>query len=205
MSTYIIGYGSLFKKSSLNRTLPNVNEIKPILLKNYKRSWNAIENITPTFSTTFLGVEKSLNSQMNAIIFEVESTMIGELDKREFLYNRKKVELSDIEFLASSFNITDNDDIWIYVTKESAEPSKEYPIIQSYVDICISGCFEIEKDFKIDDFAKTFLLTTAQWSENWVNDRIFPRAPHIHQPDAYRIDKLIYENLEEYFHKIVIE
>jgi len=205
MRTYIIGYGSLFKKSSLNRTLPDVNEIKPILLKNYKRSWNAIENITPTFSTTFLGVEKSFDSQMNAIIFEVENSMIGELDKREFLYNRIKVEVSDIEFLASPFNVTDKDNIWIYVTKEPAKPSQEYPIIQSYVDICISGCFEIEKDFKIDGFAKTFLLTTQQWSENWVNDRIFPRAPHIHQPDAYRIDKLIYENLEKYFRKIVIE
>ncbi|WP_457745508.1 gamma-glutamylcyclotransferase family protein [Sulfurimonas sp.] len=205
MSIYVIGYGSLFKKSSLNRTMPSVDEVKPILLNNYTRSWDAVENITPSFSTTYLGVQKSNGKYINAIIFEVNSSAIKDLDKREFLYSREKVDINNIEFLSSSFQITKNDDVWIYVTNNPSKPSKNHPIIQSYLDICLSGCFEIEENFLIDNFAKKFVETTNKWSRHWVNDRIIPRAPHIHQPYAHNIDKLLYENLEDYFTKIVIE
>jgi len=98
MRTFIVGYGSLLKKSSLNRTLPDVQKIEPINLKNYKRSWNASETLTPTISTTYLGIEKESNTQMNAIVFEIEESFLETLDKREFLYDRVEVEFSDIEF-----------------------------------------------------------------------------------------------------------
>jgi hypothetical protein len=205
LKNYIIGYGSLLKKSSLKRTLPEVDTIHPIYLKNYQRSWNAIENMTTTFSTTFLGIEKDNSSRTNAIIFEVDESMLSSIDKREFLYTRESVDANNITFISKTLEINKNDKIWIYITNTPAFPSKENPIIQSYVDTCISGCFEIEKEFEIDNFAKEFVITTKNWSENWVNDRLFPRAPHIYMPDAYRIDKLLNENFREYFLKIEIE
>ena len=205
MRTFIIGYGSLLKKTSLNRTLPQVDTIEPVYLNNYIRSWNAIENIKPTFSSTFLGIEKSQDNRVSCIIFELEESFIPTLDKREFLYDREKVKLNDIEFTFNRFNITEEDSIWIYVTKEPSYPSAEFPIIQSYVDICISGALEIEKEFNIQDFAVDFIKTTKAWSEHWVNDRIFPRAPHIHQPDAYLIDTVLSQNINQFFTKITIE
>lgn len=205
MRTFIIGYGSLLKKTSLNRTLPEVETIEPIYLSNYLRSWNAIENIKPTVSSTFLGIEKSKDSKVSCIVFEVQETFIPTLDKREFLYNREKVELSDIKFTSNRFNITEEDSIWIYITKEPSSPSAEFPIIQSYVDICISGALEIEQEFNVENFAVDFIKTTKQWSESWVNDRIFPRAPHIHQPDAYIIDIMLSKSINQFFTKITIE
>ena len=205
MKNYIIGYGSLFKKSSLQRTLPQVDIIHPIYLKNYQRSWNAIENITVTFSTTFLGIQKDNSSKTNAILFEVDEALLSTIDKREFLYTRESVDANNIEFISKALEINSDDEIWVYITNTPAAPSKQNPIIQSYVDTCISGCFEIEKEFKIKNFAKEFITTTKNWSENWVNDRLFPRAPHIHMPDAYRIDELLNENIREYFFKIEIE
>lgn len=205
MRTFIIGYGSLLKKISLNRTLPQVKTIEPIYLNNYLRSWNAIENIKPTVSSTFLGIEKSKNSRVNCIIFEIDESLLITLDKREFLYDREKVELNDIEFISNIFNITIEDKIWIYITKEPSSPSTDFPIIQSYVDVCISGALEIEEEFNIENFAVDFIKTTQQWSESWVNDRIFPRAPHIHQPDAYRIDIMLSQYINQFFSKIRIE
>ncbi len=205
MRTFIIGYGSLLKKASLNRTLPKVEIIEPIYLNNYARSWNAIENIKPTVSSTFLGIEKSKNSRVNCIVFEIENSLLATLDKREFLYDRQKVEVSDIEFTTDAFSINKQDDIWIYITKNPVKPSKEYPIIQSYVDACISGSLEIEEKFNLKNFAEDFITTTQQWSSSWVNDRIFPRAPHIHEPDAYRIDILLSQHINEFFTKITIE
>lgn len=205
MRTFIIGYGSLLKKASLNRTLPQVDVIEPIYLKNYLRSWNAIENIKPTLSSTFLGIEKSQDSRVNCIIFEIEGSLVSTLDKREFLYNREKVALKDIEFTSDLFDIKIDDEIWIYITKVPVKPSSEFPIIQSYVDACISGSLEIEEKFNLEDFAVDFIKTTQQWSSSWVNDRIFPRAPHIHEPDAYRIDILLSQNINQFFTKITIE
>lgn len=48
------------------------------------------------------------------------------------------------------------------------EPSREYPIAQSYVDTFLSGCFELEEKFKIKDFAKECVLSTEGWDAPWV-------------------------------------
>ncbi|MBC8237311.1 MAG: gamma-glutamylcyclotransferase [Helicobacteraceae bacterium] len=205
MKTYIIGYGSLLNRSSLNRTLPQVKKIEPIYLNQYCRYWHANENITPTFSSTFLGVSKSEHSRINCIIFEIEESFLPVIDKREFLYHREQVNLNDIEFTSNQFEINTDDNIWIYITDKPSLASKEFPIIQSYVDVCLSGAMQLEEEFNLENFAIDFIKTTKQWSPSWVNDRIFPRAPHIHQPDAYRIDIMLSENINQYFSKIIIE
>lgn len=205
MRTFIIGYGSLINRSSLNRTLPIVKDIEPVYLNNYKRSWNALEDQTVSLSTTYVGIEKSPGSVVNGIIFEIPEELLGKLDSREFLYYREKVDLHEIDFLSNKFNITENDNTWIYVTKNPKKPNEKSPIIQSYVDVCLSGCIDIEDEFKVEDFAKNFILQTTNWSKNWVNDRIFPRAPHIHQPMAYKIDRLLFENINEHFKGITVE
>ena len=205
MRTFIIGYGSLLKKSSLNRTLSQVETIKPIYLHNYKRSWNANEDMTPTLATTYLGISKESSSKLNAIIFELENSFLEVLDKREFLYDRVAVDLEDVEFIKSTFDLQKEDEIWIYLTTNPNKPSSKSPIIQSYVDTCISGAYEIEEDFKIENFAKDFVKSTDNWSNSWVNDRVYPRAPHIYQPDAYRIDQLLSELLYNNFINITVE
>jgi len=98
---YIVGYGSLFNEKSLQRTLPSVNYIEPIYLNNYLRSWNAVENKTVTLSTTYLGIEKAQGHKLNAILFEIDESLLDNLDKREFLYGREEVELKDIELISN--------------------------------------------------------------------------------------------------------
>jgi len=205
MKNYIVGYGSLFNKESVKRTLSSVDYIEPIYLNNYIRSWNAVETKTISFSTTYLGVEKSNNSKINCVLFEIEENLLDDLDKREFLYTRQKVDYIDIEFISNKLNPNKEDNIWIYITNHPSNPSKDYPIIQSYVDTCISGCFELEKEFKIDDFALDFIRTTKNWSKFWVNDRIFPRSPHIYQANAYKIDELIFSEIPNLYKEIIIE
>lgn len=194
------------KKTSLQRTLPFVNEIEPIYLNNYVRSWNALEDKTVTVSTTYLGINKVLDKKTSGVIFEVEHQFLSTLDKREFLYTREKVAFENIEFLANNkLDIQPEDEIWIYITSNPQKPSKKSPIIQSYVDVCISGCMELEEEFNLENFAQNFIQQTTNWSDHWVNDRIFPRAPHIHEPMAYNIDKLLFANVPQHFKNITIE
>ena len=91
MKHFIVGYGSLFKTSSLHRTLPDVKISEPIYLKHYVRSWEAVESVMKTYSSVFLGARYKKNSQINAVIFEVNDQELKSLDKREFLYTRKPV------------------------------------------------------------------------------------------------------------------
>ena len=64
--------------------------------------------------------------------------------------------------------------------------SHTHPILQSYVDICILGCFEFSKEFAIE-----FIHTTVGWDSPWLNDREVPRRPWIHQPKCRLIDTLL--------------
>jgi hypothetical protein len=99
--------------------------------------------------------------------------------------------------------------IWIYVNKPDtlALPDAEHPIVQSYVDIFITGCMELQArvaDPSID-FVEECVRTTDGWSKHWVNDRPMPRRPYIHQPLAFEIDKQLKRLLPELFEAIRIE
>ena len=192
--------------TSLNRTLPQVEYIEPIYINDYERAWNAREDKTKTLSTTYLGVEKKDGSKINCIIFEVPEEELERMDQREFLYTRELVSIEKLEILEeTNLNITANDKIWIYKTNTPKSPGPQQPLIQSYIDVCLSGCMDLEIKFKTQNFALEFISLTKNWSENWVNDRIYPRAPHIHQPYAYKIDAMLSSALSSLYERITIE
>ena len=205
MKHSIVGYGSLINLASLRRTLPKVQESHPVRIHGYKRSWNAQEDMTNSFSTTYLGIEKDELSLFNGVLFEVDESQLDLIDSREFLYNRIELSRNSIEVLDSDFELKKEQKIWIYLTKTPKNATAEFPLIQSYIDVCIKGCLEIEEHFSLHGFTEEFLKTTYGWSRYWVNDRIFPRAPHIHEPRAFEIDKLLYTHLYEYYREITIE
>ena len=175
MRNFLIGYGSLISQKSLKRTLPQVTYVEPLYIKNYQRSWSAIENTTSTFSTTYLGVEKCSDVTMNGIIFEVDESLLPTLDKREFLYRRKKVSIEDLEFHENRMEISSEDHIWIYITKHPIIPSTEFPM---------------------EDFAVDFICGTQNWSqERNVKDKkldlIILAEANFHRPDSaiYEVKK----------------
>jgi len=106
-----------------------------------------------------------------------------------------------------SGTLPDLKQIWIYNSAKELHqyPADDYPIVQSYVDIFIRGCIQVEEKYRIKNFAKDCIQSTAQWSEHWVNDRIFPRRPSLYEPYASKIDELLKEMLPEKFKHIKFE
>jgi hypothetical protein len=85
-------------------------------------------------------------------------------------------------------------DIWYYANVEKKMADAQHPIVQSYVDICIDGCLEIEAMYplaKEANFAEQFIKTCTEWKTPWVNDRIYPWRPFIYVPRASQIDALL--------------
>ena len=205
---YIVGYGSLMEQASKQRTAPNTGENLPVQVTGYQRKWNSRGSLIG-FSTTYLGIEPASGVRMVAALYRVFAAAdIAATDTREAEYCREKVAPADIRMLDGSA-APEQGQIWIYVNKKDATlpPSERFPIVQSYVDIFLGGCIELEA--KVEDksasFADACIDTTAGWSEHWVNDRLYPRRPFIHQPNAGKIDSLLQRKLPGYFEKIRIE
>ena len=174
MTDYIIGYGSLISKDSRFTTTLTGN-CMPVNLKHYKRSWNArINKLNRKY--TAVSVEKSFNNTINAVMVSINSKDLKLFDKRETNYTRIPVNNRYVTDYKTNNPINKKYRIWIYVidSKFKKLSSYKYPILQSYIDIILSGCCKISVRFVED-----FINSTENWSGhnklyNWINDRKTP-------------------------------
>jgi hypothetical protein len=203
---YIIGYGSLMQDESRKRTSPQAGPAHPVQVSGFRRGWYA-QGDPVGFSTTFLGVVPDAQRHFNAVIYRVEPSELAATDRREASYCRVHVPFTAIQALSRDAAHAAGGQAWIYAnTPEAiATPSARFPIVQSYVDIFVSGCLEQEQRFDLKGYAQQCLTTTQEWSAHWVNDRLHPRRPFIHQPKARQIDALLQRELPAYFSRIRIE
>jgi hypothetical protein len=203
---YVIGYGSLMQDESRKRTSPLAGPAHPVEVAGYRRGWIA-RGSAVGFSTTYLGIVADPKASVNAVIYRVDANELAATDRREASYCRTHVRLPDIRTLEPAGFQVEPGQAWIYVNRPElvAAPSARYPIVQSYVDVFLSGCLEQEQRFNLTGFARQCVATTQGWSENWINDRIYPRRPFVFQPKAAAIDALLAQQLPAYFARIRIE
>lgn len=197
---YTVGYGSLMEDASRRRTAPNTGEALPVLVTGFERSFNA-RGSEVGFSTTFLGVTVVQDASMIATVYRVFNAVdITATDTREEMYCRVSVQPEQMRMLDGSS--VQQGQYWIYVNKPEAviAPTARFPIVQSYVDIFLTGCQQLGKRALAfeGDLMRACIVTTKGWSEHWVNDRIFPRRPFFHQPNAGIIDGLLHNNVPEF-------
>ncbi len=166
MVTYIFGYGSLISKDSRERT-GITGASFPVKVKGLKRSWNVI---IADEKTVALGIEKQEGACCNGVIFEIPDSELASFDSREGdSYSRVRLLSQDIE-VEEDVDFSDCD-IWVYLTKNKGEPSSEFQIQQSYIDVILTGCLEMG-----EKFASEFMNTTHGW--NFIeDDRMEPKYP----------------------------
>lgn len=201
---YIVGYGSLIQETSKRQTTPNAGNNQPIRVSGFQRAW--IMN-GPSFSpTTYLGAVPNPAGRFNAVIYSVPGPQeIHATDVREGRYCRAPVAPAQIEILNRGGPIMGQ--IWIYTVPPHRvdEPDRNYPIVQSYVDIFLGGCLDMGEAHGIPDFALECIRTTKGWSKYWINDRIMPRRPFEYQPQARKIDAVLEQAIPQYLQARVIE
>ena len=202
---WVIGYGSLMQESSRKRTAPNAAFAVPVEVSGYRRGWFAAGQM-PGFNTVYLGVAPDAGARVNAVIFDVPAGEIPALDAREYIYCRVAVPAANTRILSGSAEAAVGQ-AWIYVNKADSLslPSDRVPIVQSYVDEFLSGCLDLGDANTLPDFARDCIALTTDWSQHWVNDRIYPRRPHVYQSAAKRIDTLIAAERPREFAAIRIE
>lgn len=202
---FIIGYGSLMQKESRLRTAPLASKSYAVSVNGIRRGWFA-KGASTGFSTTFLGAVIDPSRSINAVMFSLSIDELVAMDKRESSYCRSAISAQQLQ-LANAEMALPMGQYWIYLNNADSIgfANTEMPLVQSYVDIFISGCFELEAQYQLKDFAKQCINSTTDWSADWVNDRLYPRRPFIHQPKAWQIDQLLNELLPALFNNIRIE
>jgi cation transport regulator ChaC len=202
---YIFGYGSLIEQASRLRSTPSALYVLPARARGFARGWWARTGAIG-FTTTFLGAIPEKSSSMNGVIYAVNKKELEDTDTRESGYTRKDIA-SHLEILSGGS--VPEGEIYIYLNRfeegqqKKNVPSRDFPIVQSYVDICLTGCLQIEKGFPdAVDFALEFIKSTKEWSKFWENDRVHPRRAPFTVPDAPKIDKLLKEHLPDLFDEI---
>lgn len=187
MVQYIFGYGSLICKSSRNKTTSS-GKAYPVVIKGIQRSWSLV---VPKMYLTALGATCNKNSFCNGVIFEVTKKELKEFDKRESQgdYSRIKLDKKEIKFYKTGIKL--NGEIYAYVANNPQKASKSNPLIQSYIDVVLTGCLEISLQF-----AKEFINTTKGWSRHWIDDRLNPRYPRAMKKIKYK--KLITNLLNDF-------
>jgi hypothetical protein len=202
----VVGYGSLMEDESRRRTAPRAGPAHPVEVAGFERGWFARGGAIG-FSTTYLGAREKAGSRLNAVAYEVDAAELAATDRRESSYCRAPVAAAGLRPLDRTYSVPDHAQAWIYVVApgRAREPDARFPIVQSYVDVFLSGCLEQEERFALDGFARECISTTSGWSPHWVNDRIHPRRPFVYQPRAGRIDRLLHAEVPAEFSAIRIE
>ncbi len=184
---YLFGYGSLINPESRKKTGKS-GEATPVRVMGVQRGWNQVVSHA---RATVLGAREQAGLTCNGVIIPVEESELATFDQREKDggYRRVSLDKSRIIHLESA----DREGVfWMYVAEllELQTPSEENPIIQSYADVALTGCFSFG-----ESFAREFVLTTVGWDAPWINDRSDPRYPRAMDrvPLAEAIDSLLAE------------
>lgn len=191
---FIFGYGSLIEDESRQRTTPSARDAWPATVSGIRRGWWA-RGDKSGLTTTFLGAIADPGAECNGVIYKVSAEELAATDRRESAgYQRCAIDIDKITMLDGRKEPLAGL-VWAYInllTKDELKDNlatPQFPIVQSYVDICVHGCLEVESRYPTAvNFTQKFIATTDEWNRYWVNDRPYPRRPFIFQPAASQID-----------------
>lgn len=190
----VFGFGSLINTPSRRKSNPEAGAAAPVRMlgsAGLRRAWNFQ---APAARLTALGVEwdPTRSSTVNGVVYPCQD--LEELDVRESGYTRVELPPEHLEYLSWK-RPPDDARVWVYVpdSPSGGEPgtglrpaSFDYPILQSYIDVCILGALEHGEAFALE-----FLRSTARWPEYWLDDRRLARRPWVHQPRYREVDDLL--------------
>lgn len=195
----LFAYGSLIQRSARVTTVPAAGTAYPVLVRGLRRGWwfQYEPEKGPTLSPTYLGAQADPDATCNGVVFALPRTGLEKLEWREQDYVRKTLDPRNIEVLAGDVSLA-GAEVAYYSSPARHTATATHPIVQSYVDVCVGGCLEIEEAFpeaRAIGFARQFVLGTDDWHGPWMNDRINPWRPSVAEPRAWDIDALLFDAL----------
>ena len=182
---WLFGYGSIINRDSRNGT-SNTFETYPARIYGFKRKWDQVYHGVGVIKTS------ENNDTVNGVLSRITSGSIGDFDLREcpYGYVRTEIPFQKCQILSEIIKdkpllspkpgdiiytyllprvavILNQGDIAKLVPKEIVNMDfyKVNKILQSYMDVILSGCLDYDIDFAVE-----FIKTTFNWHSIY-NDR----------------------------------
>ena len=211
VTNYLFGYGSLICSSSAAITGNITGKAQACVVSGITRSWSAKVNWeAPEGSTGLSGATAVTCSMVEAhstiketcgVLLEVEGDEMTKFDIRERGYERIELKRDQVASLDSSqpLEIVEGGRIWCYISEDRVPSTEANPILQSYVDVIIKGCYEHSPKF-----VETFVKTTTLWGDGvWLDDRhnpVYTRADNEWSSEKGKdIDEMLQRIMPEAF------
>lgn len=184
MTQYLFGYGSLIDAASRHKT-DDTGNAYPVRVSGLQRAWHAVARRS---GYTVVGVTPRRGASCNGVLIEIAPHELPSFDTRERLYHRVVLPQQAITPLSVAMQTLSAHTVWTYITSCAGTPADSHPLIQSYIDVILTGCLAIGPDF-----ATEFIETTIGWVPTWLNDRRQPRYMRAltETPRAVEIDQLL--------------
>lgn len=185
MACYIFGYGSLINSAS-RRITGIAGASLAVRVQDLERTWVSWEG----FNMRAVAARPMLGASTNGVLFEVPELEIEKFDARETHYLRRRLDLSQIDYLMATQTLSEDAQVWVYVYNHGGRGLQSAPIVQSYLDVILLGCQEISPTF-----AQEFIQHTLNW-DLWHDDRkqpVYPRAQA--HSEAQQLDQLLAQQL----------
>ncbi|MEM7391611.1 MAG: hypothetical protein AAF492_04615 [Verrucomicrobiota bacterium] len=184
---YIVSYGSLLSRESRERYSSIFADVVPVQISGWKRGWS-VRNVEER--TTHAGVARAEGACMSAVL--VPTRLTEDIKHRERYYDFIRLDPETISPIDSDRSVLESGNFWLCEPIQTACPSKEFPLAQTYVDTCLVGCLEAG----IEDGLHQFIRNTEGWEYAWVNDReldepVFPRAAQLSRDKQKIIDRAL--------------
>src|SRR5262249_15645895 len=181
---WIIGYGSLMDRASRTRQAPRAQAAFPVQVAGFSVGWfhQLKATLGQSLSPTFLGAQQLENAVCGGVLYKVTESDLSATDDRETGYRRTPVALDALKLLTGAAVALKRDDrFWIYVSMEDymGVPSKTFPLVQSYVDLCLNGSLEAAQSYPVTaGHFPSWWIDTIDWQPVrqyghvcWLNDR----------------------------------
>ena len=188
----VLGYGSLLSKDSRERYSNIFIQGIPVTVSGFERAW-----VTRSLheKQTYVGAVANAHSKLNAQL--IPTQINPALQEREKDYRFVEVNPEALNFHLHQHNgsaplesVLSQFTFWICETLECTQANHDYPVHQTYIDTCLSGCLEhggIKE-------AERFIVHTSLWEHPRVNDRLnpkYPRAAAVSTEHLEQIDRLL--------------
>jgi hypothetical protein len=162
----------------------------PARIRGFERHWS-VRSFGRKYTALGCSKQKRVNAEsnitdvtyVNGVIFQCDDKEgLKAFDTREYGYTRVQVEPEAIEFLYSSSGSdspkllirSGKAKVWVYLNDAHDYPNAEFPLAQTYIDIVLTGCLDIHRDFAIE-FIKCTWKSASEIVKyeifHWVNDR----------------------------------
>jgi len=198
---YIFGYGSLIETKSRSSTVASALYAQPAVALGIQRGWfDRVE--TAGYSPTYLGAFEKSDAVCNGVIYPVTEQEYNAYVKRESGYKPTTITGGIIMLDGTSAPPPSTKGVIYFANTKVQKADAKFPIVQSYVDVCLTGCLQLEAAYPLartisiksgppSRFSELFIESTSDWSTYWENDRLLPRRPFVYQPNANDIDTLL--------------